>query len=191
MRLVRREERLMWKLIGTGSRRGSSPASRAGDLLRMPLLWHAFALALSRTGPRGRRAALRGSACSAVAVLLHLPVKRVVRRRRPLGSRMMGLGPLTSSFPSGHTANDLSFMLGASQEIPPLAIPLSLATMGSHWSLIRSRKHYPSDIVGGGAIAIAVAATAWFVRPPRWAGRRDDGRRAGHRGRMDRAGPMN
>lgn len=180
----------MWKLIGTGSRRGSSPASRAGDVLRMPLLWHAFALVLSRTGPRGRRAALRGSTCSAIAVLLHLPVKRIVRRRRPLGSRMMGIGPLTSSFPSGHTANDLSFMLGAAQEIPPLAIPLSLATMGSHWSLIRSRKHYPSDIVGGGVIAVAVAASAWVLRPPLRAGHPADRQRAGRGRGVDRGRGM-
>jgi membrane-associated phospholipid phosphatase len=47
-----------------------------------------------------------------------------------------------------------------------LAVPLAAATLGSHWSLLRSRKHYPSDIIGGGAIAFAVAAAAWLLRPP-------------------------
>ena len=164
--LSRREERLMWKLVGTGSRRGASPPSRAGDVLRQPLLWAGFAAALSLTGPRGRGAALRGATCSAAASLIHLPIKRVVGRRRPRGAGLMGVGPATSSFPSGHTASDLSFMLGASQELPLLLIPLSVATLGSHWSLIRARKHYPNDVIGGGTIAITVTAAAWKLRPP-------------------------
>lgn len=157
----------MWRLVGTGSRRGRLAPSRAGDHLRSPKLWGAIALALSLTGRRGRRAVLRGATCSAASSLIQLPVKRVVGRRRPRGARLLHLGgPLTTSFPSGHTATDLSFLFGASQELPLLAIPLSAATLGSHWSLIRSRKHYPSDIVAGGAIALAVSATAWKLRPP-------------------------
>jgi len=58
-------------------------------------------------------------------------------------------------------------MLGAAQELPGLLVPLSGATLGSHWSLIRARKHYPSDIIGGGAIALAVTAAAWKICPPR------------------------
>ena len=157
----------MRRLVGRGSRRGRSAPSRAGDRLRSPKLWGAFAVALSLTGRRGRRAALRGATCSAASSLIHLPIKRVVGRRRPRGARLMHLGgPLTTSFPSGHTASDLSFLFGAAQEPPALAVPLAAATLGSHWSLIRSRKHYPSDIVGGGVIALAVAATAWKLRPP-------------------------
>jgi membrane-associated phospholipid phosphatase len=162
----RREERLMWKLVGTGSRSGSSAPSRAGDVLRRPALWALFAGALSLTGPRGRRAALRGATCSATASLIHLPIKRVFRRPRPRGAGLHGIGPLTSSFPSGHTASDLSFMFGAAQELPVLLIPLTMGTLASHWSLLRTRKHYPSDVVGGGAIALAVTAAAWWLRPP-------------------------
>ena len=57
-------------------------------------------------------------------------------------------------------------MLGASQELPLLLLPGSLATALSHWSLIRTRKHYPSDVIGGGAIAVVVTAAAWKLRPP-------------------------
>ncbi len=67
----------------------------------------------------------------------------------------------TSSLPSGHAASDLALALGASQELPLLFIPLSAATVGAHWALIRGREHYPSDVVVGGAIAIALAAAAW------------------------------
>jgi hypothetical protein len=51
--------------------------------------------------------------------------------------------------PSGHIAADLSFVFGAAQERPAAVIPLSIVTLGSHWSLLRTRKHYPSDIVPG------------------------------------------
>ena len=163
----RREERLMWKLVGSGSRKGASTASRAGDVLRRPPAWALIAGAMALTGPRGRRAALRGASCSAVASVIHLPLKRAVRRPRPRGAGGRSIGPLTSSFPSGHTASDLSFLFGAAQELPASAVPLSLATLGSHWSLLRTRQHYPSDIVAGGAIALAVSAGAWRIRPPR------------------------
>lgn len=170
----------MWRLVGSGSRRGASAPSRAGDVLRQPLVWGALATAMSLSGPRARRAALRGVTCSAVASLVHLPLKRAFRRPRPWGARLLGSGgPLTSSFPSGHTASDLSFVFGASQELPPLIIPLSLVTLSSHWSLIRARRHYPSDVIAGGAIAVVVTAAAWILRPPaRLAVAREDERAA-------------
>ena len=164
----RREERLMGKLVGTGSKSGASPLSRVGDVCSQPQAWAAFAAALTLSGPRGRRAALRGVTCSACASLMHLPIKHAFGRPRPRGARVIGgIRPLTSSFPSGHTASDLSFMLGASQELPLLLAPLSVATLTSHWSLIRSRKHYPSDVLGGGVLAVVVTAAAWKLCPPR------------------------
>jgi undecaprenyl-diphosphatase len=166
MRGWRREERLMWKLVGTGSRKGTSAPSRAGDVLRQPVVWAVFAGGLALSGHRGRRAAVRGSACAATASIIHLPIKRLFRRPRPLGAGIRAVGPLTSSFPSGHTAADLSFIFGAAQELPVLLLPLSISTLGSHWSLLRARKHYPSDIVAGGVIALAVNAAAWKLRPP-------------------------
>ena len=156
----------MWKLVGTGSRKGSSTPSRAGDVLRQPVVWAAIAGGLALTGPDGRRAALRGTACSVTASVIHLPIKRLFRRPRPFGVGARSVGPLTSSFPSGHTATDLSFVFGAAQELPAAMLPLSIVTLGSHWSLLRTRKHYPSDIVAGGAIALAVNVAAWKLRPP-------------------------
>lgn len=157
----------MWKLVGTGSRKGASTPSRTADVLRQPIVWAVMAGGLALSGPDGRRAAVRGTICSMTASVIHLPIKRVFRRPRPLGAGARSVGPLTSSFPSGHTATDLSFVFGAAQELPAAMIPLSIATLGSHWSLLRARKHYPSDIVAGGAIALAVNAAAWKIRPPR------------------------
>jgi membrane-associated phospholipid phosphatase len=162
----RGEERLMWRWIGTGSRRGSSWPSRAGDVLRRPYVWAGCVAAITLSGPRGRRAALRGVLCAATSSTIHLLLKPLFRRRRPRGAQLMRLGPVTSSFPSGHTATDLGFTFGAAQEMPVLMVPLSVLTLGSHWSLIRGREHYPSDVLAGGALAFAVAATAWRLSPP-------------------------
>jgi membrane-associated phospholipid phosphatase len=156
----RGEERMLWRLVGTGTRRGRALPSRAGDVLRQPVTWVIFAGALSLTGPRGRRAVLRGITCSAVAAVVQFPFKLAFRRPRPLGARLLRTQRSTSSFPSGHTASDLSFMFGATQEIPLLIAPLSIATLGSHWSLMRSRIHYPSDIIAGGMIAVSVTGAA-------------------------------
>lgn len=73
---------------------------------------------------------------------------------------------MTSSFPSGHCASELAFSLGAAQEVPWLFVPLYAATFAGEWSLARSREHYPSDIFGGAALAIALALVAWKVWPP-------------------------
>ncbi len=156
----------MTKLVGRGSRRGSTPFGRAGDIVQHPPVWAGVAAALAVAGPRGRRAARRGIVCYAGAALAQLLIKPVVGRSRPAGSGTKRIGPLTSSFPSGHAASDLAFNLAVSQEIPLLFAPLSAATMAAHWSLVRSRGHYVSDVLAGGTLGVLVAAVAWKVWPP-------------------------
>ena len=77
------------------------------------------------------------------------------------------MGPVTTSFPSGHAATDLAFSLAASLELPVLFVPLSGATMAAHWSLVRSRGHYPTDVLAGGVLAVALTAVLWKLWPPR------------------------
>ena len=162
----RAEDGLMAKLVGKGSRKGSTPFGRAGDVIQRPPVWAGVAGVLALTGPRGRRAGLRGIACYGAAALAHLPIKAAVGRRHPTGAAAHTLGPFTSSFPSGHAASDLAFALGAAQEIPLLFLPLSAATTAVHWSLVRKRSHYLSDVAVGGALGIAVALAAWKLWPP-------------------------
>ncbi|MCA1687855.1 MAG: phosphatase PAP2 family protein [Actinobacteria bacterium] len=154
-------------MVGKGSRKGETPFSRAGDVIQRPPTWAGVAALVAVTGPRGRRAALRGVVCYLTAAAAHLPIKAAVGRRHPPGAALRQLGPFTSSFPSGHAASDLAFVLGASQELPVLFFPLSLATMAVHWSLVRKRAHYPTDVLAGGALGIVVAAAVWKLWPPR------------------------
>jgi undecaprenyl-diphosphatase len=167
LRAGKAEDALTARLVGRGSRKGSSFFGRAGDLIQRPPAWAGVAAILSATGERGRRAALRGSVCYVSAALAHLPIKAVVRRRHPPGSARHQLGPVTSSFPSGHAASDLAFALGAAQELPLAFLPLSACTMAVHWSLVRKRAHYPSDVLAGGALGIAVALAVGKLWPPK------------------------
>lgn len=161
------EDAAMAKLVGWGSRRGSTGFGRAGDITKKPPVWLGVAAALAVAGPRGRRAAARGGACYAATGGAQLLLKAAIGRDRPRGAGPLGLGPLTSSLPSGHAGSDLAFVLGAAQELPVLVLPLSAATLSAHWSLVRSRSHYPSDVIAGGVLGIAAALAAWLVWPPR------------------------
>ena len=161
-------EDLVMRLMPRRARRGSTPFGRLGDFTQQPPLWAGLALALALAGgQRGRRAALRGSVHYGVAAIVgNLVIKPMVRRSRPPGSGKGRMGPVTTSFPSGHTATDLAFALGASLELPALFLPLSCATMAAHWSLIRSRGHYPTDILGGGFLAVFLVVILWKLWPP-------------------------
>lgn len=149
-------------------RSGSTWFGKLGDVSQQPPVWAGVAGLLALTGgPTGRRAAARGGVCYAVAaVVANFAVKPLVGRSRPPASGKGRPGPVTSSFPSGHTATDLAFSLGVAQEIPALLIPLAVATTAAHWSMIRSRGHYPSDVLVGGLLAIAIASAAWKLWPP-------------------------
>lgn len=158
----------MVSLLPRRAHQGSTWFGRLGDVVQQPPVWAILAVVLAIAGgSRGKRAAARGTACYGLAaVVVNVLIKPLVRRDRPPGSGEARPGPVTSSFPSGHTATDLAFSFAVAQEIPALFIPLTGATMAAHWSMIRSRGHYPSDVFVGGAVGIAVALTAWRLWPP-------------------------
>jgi membrane-associated phospholipid phosphatase len=160
------EDAFLQRLVGEGSKKGSTVFGRAGDMIRRPPAWAGIAAILSAFGDRGRRAAVRGGVCYLSAAAVHLPIKKVVGRRNPPGSARHELGPFTSSFPSGHAASDLAFVFGAAQELPAAFVPLSACSLAVHWSLIRKRAHYPTDVLAGGGLGIAVALAAWKLWPP-------------------------
>ena len=142
--------------------------ARAGWLLEQPLFWGSVATALAvKGGTRGRHAALRGSVCYLVAAFIaNIVIKPPVYRRRPQGAGEGRITPVTSSFPSGHTASDSAFVFGVAQELPLLAVSLAAAATTAHWSLIRSEKHRISDVLAGGAIGLGVAYIMRKSWPP-------------------------
>ena len=169
MRKLKLAEDVVMRLMPRRARRGATWFGRLGDVVQQPPVWVGLAGALALAGGRrGRRAALRGGVYYGLAAVLgNLVVKPLVRRSRPPGSGKGRMGPVTTSFPSGHAATDLAFTLGASLELPVLFVPLSGATMAAHWSLVRSRGHYPIDVLAGGTLAVCLALVMWKVWPPR------------------------
>ncbi len=168
MRRWQLAEDALVSLLPKGADRGSTWFGRTGDIVQQPPVWVAVAALLALGGgERGRRAALRGSVCYGLtAIVGNLVLKPLVGRSRPPGAGEGQSGPVTSSFPSGHAATDLAFTLAASQEIPLLFVVLGPATTAAHWSLVRSRGHYPSDVFAGGLLAVAVVLVAWRIWPP-------------------------
>jgi undecaprenyl-diphosphatase len=151
------------------ARQGDTFFGRLGDVAQQPPVWALLAAGLAVLGgARGKRAALRGTASyGAAAVVANLVIKPLVRRSRPPASGKGRLGPVTTSFPSGHAATDLAFAVGVAGEIPWMFIPLAGLTLAAHWSLVRSRGHYPTDVLAGGAIGLAVGLVLWKLWPPR------------------------
>ena len=150
-------------------RRLTTTLDRVGAIAKRPPIWAVVAAGLVGVGGRrGRDAALRGGVSYGIAaVVANVVIKPAVHRKRPPGSEDARIGPLTSSFPSGHAATDLAFVFGVSQSVPALFPPLAACTLAAHWSLVRTRAHYVSDILAGGALGIAVAVAVGALWPRR------------------------
>ena len=135
------------------------------------VLWFAVAGAMGLARNRAsRRAALRGLAALGVAsATANLAGKTLVRRQRPVADavpliRRLRQPPVSSSFPSGHTASAVAFATGVALEHPRLAIPVAALAAGVGLSRVVTGVHYPSDVVAGAAIGVAagLVTTRWW-----------------------------
>ena len=146
--------------------RAMSRLSRAADYSRLSL---ASAAVLAAVGGRdGRRAAVIGLASVAVtATVANLIAKPLGRRRRPDRiaqevplARQVRM-PVSSSFPSGHTAAAFAFATGVARVSPVAAAPLRALAAMVAYSRVHTGVHYPGDVVAGSLLGIALAeATA-------------------------------
>jgi membrane-associated phospholipid phosphatase len=139
--------------------------SRAADKSR---LWLAIAAVLALAGgPTGRRAAARGLLSVGVtSAVVNLGAKSVYPRRRP---DRAGAGvpddrqvkmPGSTSFPSGHSASAFAFAAAVGQDIPALALGLSLLAAAVAYSRVHTGVHYPGDTIIGAVIG---ASTSYAV----------------------------
>ncbi|WNI18636.1 phosphatase PAP2 family protein [Actinacidiphila sp. ITFR-21] len=135
--------------------------SRSADHGR---LWLAVAAGMAVTGGRsGRRAAARGLGSLALASLTVNTVgKGAVRRTRPVLDtvpviRQLRRQPVTSSFPSGHSASAAAFVAGAAMESGAWGTALAPVAASVAFSRVYTGVHYPSDVVVGCVLGVGAA----------------------------------
>ena len=128
--------------------------TRAADYSR---LWLATAAIMATAGgQRGRRAASSGLASVGVtAAVVNLALKPLGGRRRPdrvaeqvplaRQTRM----PVSTSFPSGHSATAFAFATGVGHVLPTASIPLQGLAALVAYSRIHTGVHYPGDVLAG------------------------------------------
>lgn len=143
------------------------PLGRAANYSR---LWWGLSAALAATGNRrARRAALRGMVSIGVAsIAANVVSKRAVRRPRPPVeltpvARRLARAPITTSFPSGHSASAAAFAAGVALEWPLLAAPVGVLAGGVAASRVVTGVHYPSDVLAGIALGLGAGVlTLWW-----------------------------
>jgi undecaprenyl-diphosphatase len=142
--------------------RAMARLSHAADYSRLSL---ASAVVLAATGGRtGRRAAISGLASVAVtATLVNVGIKPLGRRRRPdRAAEKVPVArhvrmPISTSFPSGHSAAAFAFATGVGHTLPPAAIPLQGLAALVAYSRVHTGVHYPGDVIAGALIGTALA----------------------------------
>jgi membrane-associated phospholipid phosphatase len=129
-------------------------------------LWLGTAAVLALAGarrPAWRRATVRGvvSLAAASALANGLGKLSVNRRRPPLhvvpAARRVRRAPVTTSFPSGHSASAAAFTTAVALEAPELAPPVAALAAAVAFSRVWTGAHYPGDVLVGAALGVAVA----------------------------------
>ncbi len=122
----------------------------------------AAALALTG-GATGRRAARSGLASVAVtATIVNIAIKPLSRRRRPdrvaeeVPLERQVRMPISTSFPSGHSAAAFAFATGVGAVMPTAGIPLRTLAALVAYSRVHTGVHYPGDVIGGSLIGTAL-----------------------------------
>ena len=175
-RLQNLDVRLFDRVAAAHPRGVDAVLPRLGRSANHGMLWLAAGAVLGLSRNRSaRRAAMRGIGSLALAsTAANVVAKQLTGRRRPVTTgvpiaRRLLHPPITTSFPSGHTASAAAFATAVTLESPWLGaavIPLAAAVAGSR---IYTGAHYPSDVLAGAALGAGMAALTL-----RWWPLRDD-----------------
>ncbi len=136
----------------------ASAVGRAG------FVWWVTAL-IAMVFPRRRMAAWRLILAVALAYLLvDGVIKPVIGRARPFDvvadARLIDQRPVTSSFPSGHTAAAVAGALAAGRLFPRARPAWWLLAVGIALSRVYVGAHWPTDVLAGAVLGLAVG---WWV----------------------------
>ena len=146
------------------------PISRISNAANSAQLWIVAAALLAVIGgPRGRHAAIRGvTSIGVTSVVTNGAAKQAFRRRRPRRSaesvRSSVRMPMSSSFPSGHTASAFAFATAVSADVPELCLVMYGLAGVIGFSRVSTGVHYPSDVIGGCLLGLVIGTAAREVR---------------------------
>ncbi|GGG10176.1 glycerophosphatase [Rhodococcoides trifolii] len=152
---------------------GDAALRRLSQSANHSRLWIVVSLALAASGGSRRRAAVRGllSVVGASALANGLLKPIFPRDRPPVDSapvlRRLLDPPLSSSFPSGHSASAAAFAAGVALESPAAGLAIAPLAAAVAYSRVHVGVHWPSDVVAGAALGTAVALSTrrwWAVR---------------------------
>ncbi|GAB2639556.1 bifunctional phosphatase PAP2/diacylglycerol kinase family protein [Nocardia goodfellowii] len=137
-------------------------------------LWIGVGAAMILLGnPAARRAGTRGLVAVALASgIANGIAKPLFPRRRPPDEsvpfvRRLVKPPVSSSFPSGHSASAAAFATGVALEYPAAAVAVVPVAAAVGYSRVHIGVHWPSDVVAGAALGAGVALAThrwWAVR---------------------------
>jgi undecaprenyl-diphosphatase len=130
------------------------------EVARGGLLWVGIAAALAvRQGPTWR-AALDGIVEGAVASASSHLIGRWLPRQRPVADHLPAYQallhkPTSSSFPSSQAATAAAFTTAIACERPAAGVVVAPVAVAVAHSRLRTRAHWPSDVVAGALWGIA------------------------------------
>jgi membrane-associated phospholipid phosphatase len=160
------------------------PLRRLSEIATRSKLWLGMAAVMAVVGgPKGRRAALTGTAALAInSAAVDLAAKLWIRRGRPdpaaagvPEARRVQM-PLSPTFPSGHAASGFAFAEAVSRTIPGIALPLRLLAAAVAYSRVHTGVHYPGDIIAGSLLGSSIGEGVASSRARlSWIARRVDG----------------
>ncbi len=136
--------------------------TRAADYSKISI--GASALLATLGGRAGRRAARSGLISVGVTALVaNAVLKQLGRRERPdrlaeevpiaRQTRM----PVSTSFPSGHTATAFAFANGVGHVLPTASIPLYALAALVAYSRVHTGVHFPGDVIAGALTGTVLA----------------------------------
>jgi undecaprenyl-diphosphatase len=139
-------------------------ASRLGD----GVIWYVLIAALTLFfGRQGRMVALQCAVAGVSGLCIYRLLKNVLVRERPYMTHaaiVCAGKPLDRfSFPSGHTLHAVSFTLIVCWSFPMMALLLVPAAVLIALSRVVLGLHYPTDVLAGAALGVAIGSAAMAV----------------------------
>ena len=124
------------------------------------ILWHSLALAGLVVDRRGRAEYLRSIRAVLIAYALNTVLKQAFRRARPVLEELPWLAPAISghSYPSAHSTMSFTAAGTLADALPPA--PLYAAATAMALSRPYVGVHYPTDVLAGAGLGLAVARLA-------------------------------